>query len=171
MVRAADLDRVVLLVTGPMDKLQGEIPVGMAIPELRSYGHVSVQNRRRSRCPNDRLCRPRPWYDLTSLVRPGIAFWPMAQQYRHIIAANPEGLICNHNLFAIAPAGLSQGVNRPGGSFELDLGRSVQDVLRAFRRHRGQSEDRSGGREPLGGARPRGVPAALHNDSPRRWRG
>jgi hypothetical protein len=31
----------------------------------------------------------------------------MAQQYRHIVAANPEGLICNHNLFDIAPGQLS----------------------------------------------------------------
>ncbi|MBM4029405.1 MAG: hypothetical protein FJ280_29015 [Planctomycetes bacterium] len=44
---------------------------------------------------------------MTGLVRPGIAFWPMAQQYRHIIAGNPENLICNHNLFDVAPHRLS----------------------------------------------------------------
>jgi hypothetical protein len=31
----------------------------------------------------------------------------MAQQYRHIIAANPERLICNHNMFDVAPMNLS----------------------------------------------------------------
>ena len=35
-------------------------------------------------------------------MKPGIAFWPMAQQYRHIIPANPEQLICNRNLFDVA---------------------------------------------------------------------
>jgi hypothetical protein len=43
-----------------------------------------------------------PWYDLTGL-EPGIGFWPMAQQYRHIIPANPDQLPCNHNLFDIHP--------------------------------------------------------------------
>jgi len=32
----------------------------------------------------------------------------MAQQYRHIIAANPQGLICNHNLFDLASAELTK---------------------------------------------------------------
>ncbi len=36
----------------------------------------------------------------------------MAQQYRHIIAANPERLICNHNLFDIAPSGLKVAEQR-----------------------------------------------------------
>ena len=27
----------------------------------------------------------------------------MAQQYRHVIPANPENLICNHNLFDVHP--------------------------------------------------------------------
>ncbi len=32
----------------------------------------------------------------------------MAQQYRHIVAANPESLICNHNLFDVAAESLSE---------------------------------------------------------------
>ena len=40
------------------------------------------------------------WYDVTGL-EPGIGFWPMAQQYRHIIPTNSKGLPCNHNLFDI----------------------------------------------------------------------
>ena len=39
------------------------------------------------------------WYDLTRLVKPGFAFWPKAQQYRHIIPANPDRMICNCNLY------------------------------------------------------------------------
>src|SRR5207247_138778 len=48
------------------------------------------------------------WYDLSKLVDPGFAFWPMAQQYRHIIPANPEGLICNHNLFDLGANDLTK---------------------------------------------------------------
>jgi hypothetical protein len=58
--------------------------------------------------PKRSTCAARsPWYDLTKLVKPGMAFWPMAQQYRHIIAANPERLICNHNLFDVDAPDLS----------------------------------------------------------------
>ena len=109
VVRAADLDRVVLLVSEPMHELQDQIAVGWRYLQLRTDGHVSVQKSQGKPLPERSTCAARsPWYDLTSLVRPGIAFWPMSQQYRHIIAANPERLICNHNLFAIAPAGLSR---------------------------------------------------------------
>src|SRR6266853_3371274 len=38
---------------------------------------------------------------LTKLVKPGIAFWPMAHQYRHVIPSNPERLICNHRMFDV----------------------------------------------------------------------
>jgi hypothetical protein len=41
-----------------------------------------------------------PWYDLTGR-KPGIGFWPMAEQYRHIIPANPSQFACNHNLFDV----------------------------------------------------------------------
>src|SRR4029077_3607151 len=46
-----------------------------------------------------------PWYDVTGRA-PGIGFWPMAQQYRHIIPENPNSISCNHNLFDIHPVGL-----------------------------------------------------------------
>ncbi len=109
VVRAADLDRVVLLVTGPMHELRTRSPWAW---RYLSYGATATFPSKKSQgklLPERSTCAARsPWYDLTSLVRPGIAFWPMSQQYRHIIAANPEGLICNHNLFAIAPAGLSR---------------------------------------------------------------
>src|SRR5205823_4904014 len=58
--------------------------------------------------PQRTMCAARePWYDLTKLVDPGFAYWPMAQQYRHIIPANPEGLICNQNFFDLASATLN----------------------------------------------------------------
>jgi hypothetical protein len=48
----------------------------------------------------------KPWYRLTN-VETGIGFWPEGQQYRHIIPANPHGLVCNHKLFDIHPTVLT----------------------------------------------------------------
>lgn len=46
-------------------------------------------------------CAARPlWYDLTGR-KPGIGFWPKAQQYRHIVPANTDKLACNCNLYDI----------------------------------------------------------------------
>jgi len=49
-----------------------------------------------------------PWYDLTKLVDPGVAIWPKLQQYRHVVAENPERLVCNCNLFDLSGDGLSR---------------------------------------------------------------
>jgi len=49
-----------------------------------------------------RVTADREWYDLTGHKR-GVLFWPMAQQYRHVIPSNDYKLICNHNLFDISP--------------------------------------------------------------------
>ncbi len=58
--------------------------------------------------PQRSTCANRdPWYNLT-YTKPGVSFWPMAQQYRHVIPANPENLVCNHNLFDIHPYELSE---------------------------------------------------------------
>jgi methylase of polypeptide subunit release factors len=108
VVRAADLDRVVLLVSEPLDRLKTKAPWTW---RYLQYGRTALFPSAKSKgkpVPMRSTCQARdPWYDLTGLVKPGVAFWPMAQQYRHIIAANPQRLICNHNLFDIAPAGLS----------------------------------------------------------------
>ena len=103
VVRAADVDRVVLLVAEPMDELKAKSPW---VWRYLRYGMTATFPSSKSKpvpMPKRSTCEGRdPWYNLTGLVRPGIAFWPMAQQYRHIIAANPERLICNHNLFDLA---------------------------------------------------------------------
>lgn len=108
VIRASDLDRVVLLVKEPMDKLKTKSPW---VWRYLRYGMTAAFASKKSRhapVPKRSTCAARdPWYDLTGLVRPGVAFWPMAQQYRHIIAGNPEGLICNHNLFDIGSGNLS----------------------------------------------------------------
>ena len=47
--------------------------------------------------------RTRPWYDLGLRTKSERAdmFWPMAQQYRHVIPMNQDLLPANHNLFEV----------------------------------------------------------------------
>jgi len=103
IILATDLDRVVLMVGESMDKLKTKAPW---VWRYLRYGEKATFASNKSKpgsVPKRTTCAARNlWYDLTGLVSPGIAFWPMAQQYRHIIAGNPESLICNHNLFDIA---------------------------------------------------------------------
>lgn len=98
VIRARDLDRVVLLVKPPLSALKGTHAY-----RYIKYGEQATYASKKSKAvpvPLRSTCAAREdWYDLTKLVDPGFAFWPMAQQYRHIIAGNPESLICNHNLF------------------------------------------------------------------------
>jgi hypothetical protein len=109
VVRAADLDRVVLMVGEPMDKLKTKSPWVWRYLHYGSSARFPSSKSKPVPVPKRSTCAARdPWYDLTGLVRPGIALWPMAQQYRHIVAANPESLICNHNLFDVAAESLSE---------------------------------------------------------------
>ena len=100
VVRPGDVDRVVLLVGEDDDKK------GVANKWVRQYlryGMTATFPSAKSKglpVPERPTCAARqPWYDLTRLVRPGFAFWPKAQQYRHIIPANPDRMICNCNLY------------------------------------------------------------------------
>ncbi len=106
IVRARDLDRVVLLVGQPMKDLRRTW-----VYKYLRYGEQVTFASKKSKSvpvPQRSTCAARdPWYDLTKLVKPGFAFWPMAQQYRHIVARNPERLICNHNLFDLYSEELS----------------------------------------------------------------
>ena len=108
VVRASDLDRVVLLVDEPMDKLKKKSPW---VWRYLRYGSEATFESSKSRpvpLPKRSTCAARtPWYNLTGIARPGIAFWPMAQKYRHIVPVNPERLICNHNLFDVSAPDLS----------------------------------------------------------------
>jgi methylase of polypeptide subunit release factors len=103
IVRAGDLDRVVVLVGESMANLKTKSP--WAWRYVR-YGMTATFASARSKgkpVPERATCRARdPWYDLTRLVKPGFAFWPKAQQYRHIVPANPERVICNCNLYDMA---------------------------------------------------------------------
>jgi hypothetical protein len=113
VVRAGDLTRLVLLVREPMAKLRTKSPwvwrylrYGMTEPFASSKSKPVPVHKRSTCAARD------PWHDLTGLVRPGIAFWPLAQQYRHIIASNPEELIGNKRFFDIAALTLSSSERR-----------------------------------------------------------
>jgi hypothetical protein len=103
VVRAADLDRVVLLVGEPMAKLKHDSPWAW---RYLNYGTQQTFASAKSKAvpvPKRSTVESRDtWYDLTGLVCPGIAFWPKSQQYRHIIPLNRENIICNCNLYDIA---------------------------------------------------------------------
>ncbi len=105
VISAAELDRLILLVAEPMAALKGTF-----VQKYLRYGERHSFASKKSRAvpvPQRSTCAARkPWYDLT-YTKSGAFFWPMAQQYRHVIPANPEKLICNHNLFDVHPLGLS----------------------------------------------------------------
>lgn len=106
VIRATDLDRVVLWADEPLSALAHTY----AAKYIR-WGAKQTFASRKSKTvpvPERSTCAARPvWYDLTSDVN-GVAFWPMTQKYRHIVAANPEGLVCNHRLFYVSPRDLSK---------------------------------------------------------------
>jgi hypothetical protein len=101
VVRRSQLDRVVLWVSQDLQEIKGTyawhyITWGNR-QTFASNRSEAVPVSKRSSCVTRQL-----WYDVTGRD-PGVGFWPMAQQYRHIIPANPERLPCNHNLFDIHP--------------------------------------------------------------------
>jgi hypothetical protein len=54
----------------------------------------------------------------------------MAQQYRHIIAANPDELICNHNLFDLAAREVLK--NRESGALVALLNSTLVGLFKTF---------------------------------------
>ncbi len=97
VIRAADTDRVVLWVDRDVSELAGTY----AAKYIRWGAHQTFASKKSKAVavPERSTCAARKrWYDLTNMGI-GDVFWPMAQQYRHIIPANPEELLCNHNLF------------------------------------------------------------------------
>ncbi|MBM4084881.1 MAG: hypothetical protein FJ272_08845, partial [Planctomycetes bacterium] len=106
VVRARNLERVVLWVNKPLSRLSHTY----AAKYIR-WGAKQTFASRKSKSvtvPERSTCASRPvWYDLTN-ADTGPIFWPMAQKYRHIAPSNPEGLVCNHNLFYVKTPRLSE---------------------------------------------------------------
>jgi len=97
VIRAADVDRVVLWVNRPLKEL-GRTHAARYIrwgakQTFASNKSKAVPVPERSTCAARTL-----WYDLTG-AGVGSLFWSMSQQYRHVVPANPDRLVCNHNLF------------------------------------------------------------------------
>jgi hypothetical protein len=105
VIRASDSDRVVLWVNEPLNALAHSY-----VAKYIRWGSKQTFASSKSKAvpvPQRETCASRPiWYDLTTATN-GVAFWPMTQKYRHIVAANPDGIVCNHRLFYIAPRNLS----------------------------------------------------------------
>jgi hypothetical protein len=101
VIHAGGVDRVVLWVGKSLRDLAGTY-----VAKYIRWGAKQTFASRKSKAvpvPKRSTCASRPvWYDLTG-VSSGLNFWPMAQQYRHVIPANPDGLVCNHNLFYLNP--------------------------------------------------------------------
>src|ERR1019366_7258013 len=92
VVTAVHLDRVVLWVDQPLKELDGTL-----VQKYIRWGAKQTFASKKSKAvpvPERSTCKSRNrWYDVTGL-EPGVGFWPMAQQYRHIVPSNPEGLPC-----------------------------------------------------------------------------
>ncbi len=97
VVLPEQLDRLVLWVNQPLEEIKGTYA-----HHFITWGSKQTFASSKSKSvpiPERPGCAGRSvWYDLMGL-EPGIGFWPMAQQYRHIIPQNPYRLSCNHNLF------------------------------------------------------------------------
>lgn len=101
VIRASDCSRVVLWVN---QELQ-DIANTFAAKYIR-WGAKQTFASKKSKpvhVPERSTCSSRPkWYDLTT-DKIGVVFWPKAQKYRHIVPTNPEGLVCNCNLYTVVP--------------------------------------------------------------------
>lgn len=101
IIRAADCQRVVLWVN---QELQ-DIADTYAAKYIR-WGAKTTFTSKKSKpvkVPERSTCAARVrWYDITT-EKIGIAFWPKIQQYRHMAPTNPEGIVCNCNLYTVVP--------------------------------------------------------------------
>ena len=95
VVREGDVTRKVLNASVPAARLRGTYLADyIAYAEGEGWHTGSTVASR---------ARTRPWYDLGLRPKSERAdmFWPMAQQYRHVIPLNKDSLPANHNLFDV----------------------------------------------------------------------
>jgi hypothetical protein len=101
IIREKDVARVVLWVNEPLSQLSntyaGKYIRWGAKQTFASKKSKSVPVPERSTCANRPI-----WYDLTG-EDVGVSFWPKAHKYRHIVPANPDGMVCNCNLYTVVP--------------------------------------------------------------------
>jgi N-6 DNA Methylase len=101
LVSPEQTDRVVLWVDRPLDQIKGTYAEHYIRWGAKRKFTSRSNKSKNVLLPERPSCQGRdPWYDVTGL-KPGIAFWPMTQKYRHIVPGNPYGLACNHRLFDV----------------------------------------------------------------------
>jgi methylase of polypeptide subunit release factors len=102
VLTASDLDRVILFVSEPMEKLKGTY-----VQKYLRYGERTAFASKKSKAvpvPQRSTCAGREhWYDLT-FTKCGQLIWPKSQQYRHVIVHNKDRLIVNCNLYDVTVA-------------------------------------------------------------------
>ena len=93
VVGAGDVERMVINVSVPRARISRT--------HFANYVTYAEQQGWHERSTIASRARTRPWYDLALRPKPERAdmFWPMAQQYRHVIPLNTDLLPANHNLF------------------------------------------------------------------------
>lgn len=74
-------------------------------PQKDKHAHKYIEWGEKERCDEGSTCQSRinndrDWFDLTGRRR-GEIIWSKLQQYRHVVAYNPECLICNCNLYDV----------------------------------------------------------------------
>lgn len=102
IVRSKDLDRVIVVVSGPMSKIKDTFGY-----KYIKYGAQAIYTSSKSKPvpvpQRSYISKRSPWYDLDNALVRGFAFWPKGSQYRHIVIANPDNLIGNCRLNCLAP--------------------------------------------------------------------
>ena len=99
VLTAAELNRLILFVSEPMEKLKGTY-----VQKYLRYGEKTSFASKKSKAvpvPLRSTCVGRePWYDLT-FTKYGHFIWPKIQKYRHVIVHNKNQLIVNCNLYDV----------------------------------------------------------------------
>ncbi len=107
VVRAKEMERVLLTVSAPLSAIKGTHAYRYV-----KYGEGMTYTSRKSKAvpvPLRPTCATRDaWFDLRLGPNRGFAFWPMAHHYRHVIPANPDGIVCNHRMFDLLRADLNK---------------------------------------------------------------
>lgn len=100
VAREQDCSRLIFLAPSPKTALQKLAKAYVAWGEDQGVHQGST-------CAQ-RVTKEKDWFDLTGHRR-GIAFWPKAQQYKHVIPLNSANLQANCNLYDLFPIDSVQG--------------------------------------------------------------
>jgi len=143
VVRGTDLDRVVLLVSEPMDRLKTRAPWAWRYLRYGTKATFASSKSKPVPVPKRSFISNRPiWYDLTDQVKPGVAIWPKGQQYRHLVVRNPDGVIANCRLYDVA-------VRSPGIHADLLVATLNSTVVAFWRNFYGRYTGTEGAMETM----------------------